>query len=66
MATFTITGSGITASTTVTSATFSFGTTGGVNVPGQVPEPSALALSLVGIGLVGAVAYRSRRRATTV
>src|SRR5262249_11923117 len=42
-ATFTITGTGITADTTITSATFSFGTTSGVDVPGVpgviVPEP---------------------------
>jgi len=61
-ATFTITGSGITADTTITSVSFSFGTTSGVFVGGQaVPEPSALVLSLVGIGLLGSIGvYRSR------
>jgi hypothetical protein len=63
-ATFTITGSGITSDTTVTSATFSFGTTGGVTVNGvqSVPEPSALVMSLVGLGIAGWIGvYRSRR-----
>jgi hypothetical protein len=67
-ATFTITGSGITADTTITSATFSFGTTAGVTVPGVpgfVPEPSSLVLALCGLGVVGlARSYRSRRRST--
>jgi hypothetical protein len=63
-ATFTITGAGITANTTITSMSFSFGTTPGVFVQGQaVPEPSSLVLSLVGIGLIGSIGvYRSRRR----
>ena len=67
-ATFTITGAGITADTTVTSATFSFGTTEGANtVPGipstSIPEPSSLVLGLIGFGLVGTVGlYRKRRR----
>src|SRR5262249_48945213 len=53
-ATFTITGAGITADTTITSATFSFGTTRGVDVPGViVPEPSSLVLCLSGVGLAG-------------
>jgi hypothetical protein len=67
-ATFTITGAGITADTTITSATFSFGTTSGVTVggvPGFVPEPSSLVLALCGLGVVGlAGSYRSRRRST--
>ena len=65
-ATFTITGAGITADTTITSATFSFGTTAGVTVGGvAVPEPSSLVLALCGIGVVGLVgSYRSRRRPT--
>jgi hypothetical protein len=62
-ATFTITGSGITADTTITSATFSFGTSAGATVQGVVPEPSSLVLSLSGIGVVGLVGlYQSRRR----
>jgi hypothetical protein len=67
-ATFTIDGAGITAATTITSATFSFGTTSGIFVHGQVvPEPSSLILSLCGLGLVGSIGiYRSRRRRQTV
>jgi hypothetical protein len=63
-ATFTIAGSNITSSTAITSATFSFGTTDGINVVGQaVPEPSSVVLCTIGLGFVGAVgAYRSRRR----
>jgi hypothetical protein len=63
-ATFSITGPGITADTTVTSATFSFGTTSGIFVNGSaVPEPSALAMGLVGVGLIGSIhAHRSFRR----
>jgi hypothetical protein len=63
-ATFTITGTGITADTTITSATFSFGTTAGVTVDGVVasPEPSSFVLTLCGIGVVVLVGtYRSRR-----
>jgi hypothetical protein len=63
-ATFTITGAGITADTTITSATFGFGTTRGVTVQGvlSVPEPSALVMSLVGLGIAGSIGvYRSRR-----
>jgi MYXO-CTERM domain-containing protein len=65
-ATFTITGSGITATTTITSATFSFGTTTGITSPGFVPEPSSLVLSASGFGLLGVVGvWRSRRRRQT-
>jgi hypothetical protein len=65
-ATFTVTGAGITDATTVTSATFSFGTTPGITVGGVgvVPEPSSLVLGLAGIGVVAcARLYRSRRTA---
>jgi hypothetical protein len=64
-ATFTIMGSGITADTTITSVTFSFGTTTGINVVGQaVPEPSSIVLGLAGLGLVGTISVcRTRRRA---
>jgi hypothetical protein len=68
---FTITGSGITTDTTITSVTFSFGTTSGDDVPGitknprggPVPEPESFVMSLTGIGLMGLfMIYRSRRR----
>jgi hypothetical protein len=63
-ATFTLTAPNISASSTITSATFSFGTTSGVNVVGQaVPEPSSVVLGLAALGLVAAVGlYRTRRR----
>jgi hypothetical protein len=68
--TFTITGPGISDSTTITSDTFSFGTTSGVTAAGtavaqttSVPEPSSLVLSLSGVGVLGLIGvYRSRRR----
>lgn len=49
-ATFLLDAPGVTDSTTVTSAIFSFGTTAGNNVPGTktAPEPSSLTLLLVG------------------
>jgi hypothetical protein len=51
-ATFTLAIAGVTAATNVTSATFSFGTTAGANVPGTpTPEPGTLAL--FGTGLLG-------------
>lgn len=68
VATFVITGSGITAGTTITSATFSFGTTPGMNVsgtPSTVPEPSAeLLLGLGTLGLMG-LATASRKLIST-
>jgi hypothetical protein len=60
-ATFTITGSGITASTVVTAATFSFGTTPGDNVAAvPVPEPSTMAIA--GLGAIGFIGVGLRRR----
>jgi hypothetical protein len=63
-ATFTITGTGITADTTISAMSFSFGTTSGNDVTSQisVPEPSSLVLGLLGLGLVGAIGYRRKRR----
>jgi hypothetical protein len=66
VATFTIDLSGISADTVVTSATFSFGTTAGVNVPGgpplPSPEPGTLLLLAAGLfALVGGQRYARRR-----
>jgi hypothetical protein len=63
-----ISGTNITPSTMITSATFSFGGTTTLTVNGQaVPEPSTLVLGAVGFGLVGAIGfYRSRRRGQAV
>jgi hypothetical protein len=58
-ASFIVDVAGVTAGTTITSATFSFGTTAGSNVPGTVPEPSSL-LSLA--GMLGGAALVLRKR----
>jgi hypothetical protein len=61
-ANFTITVAGVTASTNVTSATFSFGTTAGVNVPGTpttTPEPGTI--MLFGSGLLGVAGIIRRK-----
>jgi len=58
---FVITGSGITAGTTITSAIFSFGTTSGMTVKGTpVPEPSAQLL--LGLGTLGLMALAAVSR----
>jgi len=66
-ATFGIDIAGLTASDTVTSATFSFGTTAGVNVTGVVsPLPAALPLFATGLGAVGLLGWRRKRKAPGV
>jgi hypothetical protein len=65
-ATFDITGAGITAGTTVDSATFSFGTMGqfteeGTPVGVSVPEPGSFGLLVLGLAGVLIVAWRRRR-----
>jgi PEP-CTERM motif-containing protein len=69
-ATFMLDIAGVTADTTVDSATFSFGTTEGADlVPGTprnqptVPEPGTYAMMAVGLGLVGLAQLR-RSKAT--
>jgi len=61
---FTITAPNVSADTTITAAIFAFGTTEGASlIPGvsTVPEPSALVLGLVGLGLVGSIGFYRRR-----
>ena len=62
-ATFTLSLTGVTSSTRVTAATFSFGTTPDHFVDGHeqiVPEPSTLAIA--GLGALGLIGYGLRRR----
>ena len=61
-ATFTITGPGITADTTITSATFSFSPTAGVTVPGVVTVPAPASLTLLATGALGLLGYGWRKR----
>jgi MYXO-CTERM domain-containing protein len=63
-ATFSITGSGINADTTITSVTFSFGTTSGIDVTGvpATPEPSSGVIAGIGVGILSLIALRRRRR----
>lgn len=63
-ATFTISG-GITAATTVSTVTFSFGTTSGQNITVAVPEPSTIVLTLLSsLGTLGFVALHPHHRQT--
>jgi hypothetical protein len=67
MVQFSIDVAGLTAAATVTSATFSFGTTAGVNVAGEVvPLPAALPLFGTGLGAMGLLAWRRKRKAQAV
>ena len=66
-ATFTIAFSGITADTTVSSVSFSFGTSpdyflDGTKLPQPIPEPSTLVIA--GLGVLGFLSYGMRRRST--
>jgi hypothetical protein len=65
-ATFTITGAGITADTTVTAATFSFGTTDQAllvpGVPAPTPEPRTTGIIVSAIGLIGFLQHRRQYR----
>jgi hypothetical protein len=62
-ATFDLQVLGVTTLSLVNSATFSFGTTEGNNVPGirsRVPEPSTLLLLVSGLSIVAAMGWRRR------
>ena len=60
-ASFTITAPNVSTDTTITAATFSFGTTEGASLIPGVPEPSSLVLGLLGLGLVGSIGFYRRR-----
>jgi hypothetical protein len=62
---FTLDIPGVTVDSTVTAATFSFGTTAGINVPGMVPHPfvpEPSSLMLVGVAVAGLAVRHGRRR----
>jgi hypothetical protein len=64
-ATFKITGLGITPNSTITAATFSFGTTEGGNLLpgfGAVPEPASLVSSAIAASLLGMIVLCRKRR----
>jgi hypothetical protein len=60
----TINGPSILDGTTITAATFSFGTTEGANlITGvAVPEPNSLVASAIGTGFVGLIVVRGSQR----
>jgi hypothetical protein len=65
MATFTISAANVTANTQLTGAVFSFNTESGFNttgVPVNVPEPSTMVLTGLGLGAMGLVRFVRRRR----
>jgi hypothetical protein len=59
--TFVVDVAGVTAATNITSATFSFGTTAGVNVPGTLVAPEPGTLASMGLGLL-ALGFAARRK----
>jgi hypothetical protein len=66
--TFVLDVKGVTAGSTITSATFSFGTVSGVNVDGVKPTPEPSSAVLLGLGVVGlgGVWYLRQRRKLAV
>lgn len=64
-ATFIIAAPDVTSSTSIASATFSFGTASGDNIDGivkPVPEPTSLALAAIGMGCAGGVRALRRKK----
>jgi hypothetical protein len=59
--TFTLNVTGVTAASTITAATFSFGTVAGQDVAGVVPEPASVTLIALGLTTVTALAGLRRR-----
>ncbi len=54
---------GVTADSTITSVTFSFGTTPGNNVVGQIiPEPASLTSLVIGLAILGSLRFRARAK----